>query len=151
MDCTDILTDDEIQILKKHNAGPLTMEALALRGASTLYARGREFVSSVRDLLYSPIGADGAINPIDREVQILTMLTISREWRELAIHCYWALLVDLHPRDVAQTLLLASMWAGIDEYVTSLGVFTKVMQILKELAPAEPTPEDVLARLLREF
>lgn len=150
-DSTDILLDDEIAALQRQNTGEAALEAIALRGAAALFRSGRGFVVSVGDLLYTPPHHPDGIEPIDREVQLLTMLTISREWSQLAIHCYWAILVGLHPRDVASTLMLACMWAGIDEYVTALSVFTKVLHILKQLAPTDPLPEDVLAALQKAF
>ncbi len=151
-DSTDILMDDEIVALRKrYKEDPTALQNLVLHATAALFGGGREFVTKVGDLLYGQREPSDFIDPIDREVQLLTLLTISREWRELAIHCYWSILVGLHPCDIAQTLLLASMGAGIDEYVTGMSVMTKVMQLLKKLAPTQPTPEEVVAQLLLVF
>lgn len=151
-DSTNILTPDELSALRRRaDRDETALQKLALRASAALFSGGREFVTSVGDLLYGQRERTDFIDPIDREVQLLTLFTISRQWSQLAIHCYWALLVRLSPDDVARTLLLASLNAGIDEYVTALGVMTKVMHILKRLAPSEPTPEDVLGELQRAF
>lgn len=151
-DSTQILTKLEIAAIRKRfDNNETALNNLAIRGAAALFSDGRELVTRVGDLLYGQREVSDFIEPIDREVQLLTLFTISREWPQLAIHCYWALLVRLSPHDIATTLLLASLNAGIDEYVSALGVMTKVMYILKKLAPTEPSPEDVLGELQKAF
>lgn len=151
-DSTEILTDDEINSLqKKYRADPTALQNLALRSTAALFTGGREFVTKIGDLLYGQREPTDFVDPIDREVQLLALFTISREWSQLAVHCYWSILLGLHPRDIAQTLLLASTGAGIDEYVSSLGVMTAVLHLLKKLAPMEPTPEEVVAALVQAF
>jgi len=151
-DSTDILTPDELKAIRKAYANDDTaLQNLSLRAAATLFADGQGFVTSVGELLYGQRDPTDFIDPIDREVQILTILTLTRQWPQLAVHCYWSLLVKMEPGDVASTLLLASMQSGIGEYVSAMSTMTKVMQLLKRLAPTEPTPEDVLGELQKAF
>ncbi len=151
-DSTDILMQDEIFALrKKYLVDPTALQNLALRATAALFSGGRQFVTEVGDALYGQRAPTAFIDPVDREIQLLTLFTISREWSQLAIHCYWSILVGMTPFDIAQTLLLASMGAGIDEYVAALGVMTKVMTLLKRLAPTEPSPEEVVSELTKAF
>jgi hypothetical protein len=151
-DSTDILTKDELAAIKKnYDKDDTALQTLALRAAAALFYDGRDFVAQVGKLLYGQQTPTDFIDPIDREVQLLTIFTLTRQWPQLAVHCYWSLLVGLKPKDVAMTLLLASLQSGIGEYVSALSVMTKVMQLLKQLAPTEPTPEDVLGELQKAF
>ncbi len=151
-DSTDILTTDEIAAIRKNYAqDDSALQDLSLRAAASLFAGGQKFVTSVGELLYGQRDPTDFIDPIDREVQLLTIFTLTRQWPQLAVHCYWSLLVGLEPSDVATTLLLASLQSGIGEYVSALSTMTKVMQLLKQLAPTEPTPEDVLGELQKAF
>ena len=151
-DSTDILTADEIAAIQKnYNQDDTALQNLSLRAAATLFADGQGFVTSVGQLLYGQRDPTDFIDPMDREVQLLTIFTLTRQWPQLAVHCYWSLLIGLTPRDVAMTLLLASLQSGIGEYVSALSTMTKVMQLLKQLAPTEPTPEDVLGELQKAF
>jgi hypothetical protein len=151
-DSTEILNDDELEALRRrYREDPTALQNLALHATGALYARGRRYVAEVGDLLYGHREPTRFVEPIDREVQLLTLFAIDREPAQLAIHCYWSLLVGLLPEDIAETLLLASLRAGIDEYVSALGVMTKTLHILKGLAPTEPTPEEVVGELLKAF
>jgi hypothetical protein len=151
-DSTKILNDDELQALRKrYDEDEVSPQRLALQATAALFPPGRDFVTSVSDVIYGIREPSNFIAPVDREIQLLTLFTISGQSFQLAVHCYWAILIGLSPHDVATTLLLASVTAGIDEYVSAIGVMTKVMHILKNLAPTEPTPEDVLGELQRAF
>jgi hypothetical protein len=151
-DSTRILTKDELDaIKKKYTKDDTALQNLSLRAAASLFLEGQPFVTSVGELLYGQRDPTTFIDPIDREVQLLTIFTLTRQWPQLAVHCYWSLLVGLEPKDVATTLLVASLQGGIGEYVSALTTMTKVMQILKDLAPTEPTPEDVLGVLQKAF
>ena len=151
-DSTDILSRNEIAALRKsYHDDPTALQNLALKSTAALFGGARELVTTIGDLVYGQREPTDFIDAKDREVQILTLLVISRQWRELAIHCYWAILVGLHPHDIAQTLLLACTGAGIDELVGGLGVMTRVMHVLKQLAPTEPGPEEVVGVLIQQF
>jgi hypothetical protein len=151
-DSTDILTRDELTAIRKnYKQDETALQNLALRATASLYSEGRAFVTSVGDLLYGQQQPTTFVDPIDREIQLLTLFTITRQWSQLAVHCYWSLLLEMTPDDLARTLFLASMSAGISEYVSALGTMTKTMQMLKRLAPTEPTPEDVLSELEKAF
>lgn len=151
-DITDILTADELAAIRKHVAPDSTaLQNLALRAAAALFDGGREFVAQAGELLYGERQPTDFVNPFDRQVQLLTVFTLSRQWSQLSVHCYWSILIGMSPHDVAMALLLASLQAGIGEYVSALSVMAKVMYMLKEMAPTEPTPEDVLAQLQRNF
>jgi hypothetical protein len=151
-DSTDILTRDELAaVRKKYLEDDTALVNLSLRATAVFFDGGRDFVSQVGALLYGAGAQPEFIDPIDREVQLLTLFTVTRQWPQLAVHCYWSLLLDMTPDDVAMTLLLASLQTGIGEYVSALSVMTKVMYLLKSLAPTEPTPEDVLSQLEKAF
>ena len=151
-DSTDILTKEELKAIRKnYGDDDSALQNLSLRAAASLFADGQRFVTSVGEQLYGQRDPTDFIDPIDREVQLLTILTLTRQWPQLAVHCYWSLLVELTPHDIATTLLLASLQAGIGEYVSAMSTMTKVMQLLKQLAPTEPTPEDVLGELEKAF
>ncbi len=151
-DSTDLLTLDELTAIRKnYYRDDTALQNLALRAAASVFADGRAFVMAIGDLLYGQAQPTDFIEPLDREVQLLAIFTISRQPFELAVHCYWSILIGMSPHDVAGALFVASMSGGISAYVAALGVFTKVMQMLKKLAPTEPTPEDVLGALERAF
>lgn len=150
-DATDILDRCEIDALRRtyNQADESAIQAYATKAAAALFVEGREFVMAVRGLLYDP--QIRGIEAIDREIQLLTIFTICGERAQLAVHIYWALMCGLAPNDIATTILLASLRAGIDEYVAALATMKRVFDLLKKLASLEPRPEDVIVSIQQAF
>lgn len=111
-------------------------------------------VTAIQDAIYlapRPLEMSAA----DRERVLIALLTAQGLDRQLAVHVYWGLMVGLTPRDVAETVVLTGVYAGLARQNAAMGVLRRALTALKDVADdrrRRRVPISlVLPRLLRDF
>ena len=76
-----------------------------------------------------------------REMVLLATLTGQRAYSELAVHVYWGLMEGLDPDEIANVLLLTSMYTGMPTWSNAIRVLrTALTTLAKIAAEAETDP-----------
>lgn len=74
--------------------------------------------------------------PDRRELCLITYFTVEGgdERGNLGIHIYWGLMEGLSPEVIGDTILLASVYSGIDKYTNGIRALQRVLTVLREIA-----------------
>jgi len=74
--------------------------------------------------------------PDRRELCLITYFTVEggNDHVNLGTHIYWGLMEGLSPEVIGDTILLASVYSGIDNYTNGIGVLRRVLTVLREIA-----------------
>lgn len=76
-----------------------------------------------------------------REMVLLATLTGQRAYSELAVHVYWGLMEGLEPDEIANVLLLTSMYTGMPTWSNAIRVLRTALGVLAKIAAeAEADP-----------
>lgn len=76
-----------------------------------------------------------------REMVLLATLTGQRAYSELAVHVYWGLMEGLEADEIANVLLLTSMYTGMPTWSNAIRVLRTALTVLARIAAeAEADP-----------
>ena len=149
---TDYLTEDGLKKLREaFIAGPPPALSTPLL---TVYGSSKAFVDSLVDFAKScvpdttPPPRD-TLSIQDRERCIIALLCSRREDIELSIHIYLALMTGVSILEIANIMLLASMYTGVDNLTRGLLVYTTTLETLS--CQANPEPQKVVDALTDTF
>ena len=132
----------------RRGGGRAGLQAGARQALVAPFSPSEEPVSAILDRYYA-----AAVNPLcpprERERIVIALLAAKgASPSNLATHFYWALMEDMTLKEIAETLLLASMYAGIDAYATGIHVLQDTVLRLQALATqADLSPGNVIRRL----
>jgi len=142
---TEILSDDDLALIRSLFDNAL-MNAAALAAVSGSYGRAAPMTELIIDQFYREDGEGDADRPANRqrilprrdvERTVISVLAAQRcDWA-LAVHVYWGLCIDkdpLTPGDIAETILLASLYSGTEVQSEGTKVLEAVLTALSSMA-----------------
>lgn len=125
---TDILSDADIALLRKHYSRPM-MHAIVKQTLVQPFPPVAPWISFIVDDLFAD---DGPLSHAERELIIISQLCAQGFVAPLATHIYWGLAEGLEPAQIAQAITLTGTYAGAQKYVVGIRVMTQMMNLLKE-------------------
>lgn len=131
----DTLDDDAIARLRKGYDRAL-MHGIVKRTLNVPYPPVTPWTDFLMDDLYAH---DGALDPAQRELIIISQLCGQALVAPLATHIYWGLVEGLSPAEIAQCIVLSGTYAGAQKYVIGIRVMQQMMNMLAECAQTEET------------
>lgn len=136
-DIRAILTDAQLQQLRR-GYDRTAMNRAATAALVGPFPPATAFVQFVIDHFYDP----KRWPPDRRELCVITYFTAQSggDTSNLATHIYWGLMEGLTPEEIADTILLASVYSGIDNYTNAIGALRRVLTVLREIVEG-PEPE----------
>jgi len=137
----EILTSEQVDAIRKGYDREL-MNRAAAHAIVSPYPRAQAFADFLTTHFY-----DSDRWPGDRREQCLITYFTSHSAGNafnLGVHLYWGLMEGLDVPTIADTILLTSAYAGIDNYSNAIGVLKKVLTLLSSLVTSED-PEKAVA------
>lgn len=124
---------------------PAAMLAAATGTLGRMHAAGVPYTGAIGAAQYE----GGPISPRDRERCLVALLAAQKERLTLAVHLYWGLMEGLSPEELAHTILLVGIYAGVPAYTAGLLVLQgTVAQLQAAVAAGETTSPAVLQRFV---
>lgn len=138
-DIRNILTAEQLRALRGgYDAEVLHQDVRA--GLVGPFPPARPFTEFILGHFFRP----GRWEPARRE-QCVIMYFASRSAgnaSNLGIHIYWGLMEGLSPHAIADTILLAAAYSGIENYSAGIGILKRVLTVLRSLVE-DPDPSVV--------
>lgn len=148
-DVRNHLSAERLQQLRTAYDQPM-LNAAAVTRASAQYAPAAAYVASIGEHFYMGAGQGGALSARDRELALIAMLAASGAPDfAFAVHVYWGLMEGLAVQDIAETILLAGSYHGIDTFVARTRLLASILDALTDEGPADS--KAVLGRLMANF
>jgi alkylhydroperoxidase/carboxymuconolactone decarboxylase family protein YurZ len=132
-------------------------DALALLNAvlPATYDQAAEYSNAVAHAFYrDDLPADSGpswrsmLSIRDRERCLIALLTSRRAELELAIHVYLAVMEDISPEEIANIMMLAGMYSGLDNFSRGLRVEAKALETLAQIVE-QNAAKDAVSVILR--
>jgi len=111
---------------------------------------GGLYVSAMKTGFYS--GNPQGLQPEQREIAVLSILTLQGADANLALHVFIALASGITVADVLDTILLAGMYSGANRLTQAMRVVTKTFAAIIKSADGHVTgPAAVFECIMEEF
>src|SRR3989442_15933780 len=120
-DIREYLPQEKLEALRAAYDHDEANEALA-EVLPDLYHEAQGYVTAISATFYDTrppdcgVGPRGVLSAEDRERCLIALLTSRRERLELGLHVYLALMELLTPEEIANIMLLAGIYTGVDNF-----------------------------------
>ncbi len=156
-DVRTILSEEALASLRAA-FDPALLGFAATKRAAAPYTDAAPFIDAIGARYYvAGPGASGPSSPVapkDRERTLIGILAAgNRPAFALAVHVYWGLMEGLDVDDIADTLLLAGAYAGVDAFTNAAFTLGETLELLAGLAATPETARSaaVLPRIIERF
>ena len=153
----DILSLPKLKALReKYDRDEAT--ALISSVLPATYEPSRAYGDAITEAFYGPLPDDKpspnrrALSVQDRERCLIALLASRGVANTLAIHIYLALMEEISVEEIANVMMLAGMYTGVDRlsfalstYVTTLKTLCALVDGLKPLEPRSVLPQIIAA------
>jgi alkylhydroperoxidase/carboxymuconolactone decarboxylase family protein YurZ len=134
---------DALRASYESPAGRAAMEASFRDVLPTLYDKSGPYVDVIFDLFYGALPPDTKTNRSqlseqDRERVIIALLAEEKGELTLSLHIYIGLMVGLSPEEMANILLLAGVYVGVNRFASGMLVAATTLKILAEVPQLDP-------------
>jgi carboxymuconolactone decarboxylase family protein len=154
LDLSTILSQTELDIIVGQY-DPVVVGKLLSAGLANQHQVIRPYLSGIGDSLYPEFDPSPHANPLsaaNRERCLVALLASRSRRLELAIHSYMALANGVAPGELAQIILAAGVYTGVDTVASAFDTLQTTLQNLKDLVMAKTAdPGKVLAKLAEAF
>jgi hypothetical protein len=132
----DILSDSDLSYLRSQYDEQKMVDTAKTFG-SALYPNAAPWVDFLTDYFFQPPLPKppnrSALSALDREVLLVGLLTAKFQGTGafLCIHFYWGLMVGMSVQQVADSIMLSSMYSGINVNNAAMVTFDRLLHLLK--------------------
>lgn len=140
MNVVNIMTTAELGALRRaYEESPNELALSARKQVISPYPDAAMAVSCLGDRFFFPINnATLPINESDRERCIISVLVAADidPGYVLAVHLYWGICAGLSPKEIADIVLLSSLYSGIPHWAVNIHRFRALLLLLKKVVAA---------------
>lgn len=158
MGVRQIISDAEVEILRgAYNPAIMVHVATTLTTANYTESKGLfDWLGTTHYALTPPDGEPRAgMTDVQRERVLIALFAAGRRPPfALAAHVYWGIMEGMSVHEVADTIMLAASYSGVDVFADSMFTLRETLTIMKHFANklgAEATPVVVLTSIVNGF
>jgi alkylhydroperoxidase/carboxymuconolactone decarboxylase family protein YurZ len=136
-----LLSQPDIEALQHafhaNGAGKKFLQDRFKNALPEVYGPSKRYVRAVTSIFYRPLPKDAMTNrtvlsAADRERCLIALLAARGEEFNLGLHIYMALVEGVSPAEIANIILLAGVYTGVDNFSIGLSTLSKTLNLLKQ-------------------